>query len=653
MIANIDSGATASTASVRIMCVLLALPTIICAPPVPPASNGGDNAAEQFPRHYLRHVVTENYDHGIINSRNDSFLMSFDTDMDDRGEDQIVDPLRIEDGVTDNSERRLQTSSPKWYVNWVGSTCVQSCPPTTVNPHCAGYARWDQLLFDTAEYCCSIALNWQSVEYCIDTTHNYISSLTVDMTNNSGGGDRPDDNCPGEYSRQNDYVSKNEVTIYITETKGHVYKCKKGPLSQYCNLFPPNWSRSSFGGGSVHTTDSLGWELIGDCDANQVNLSQDLNAISPSTNVPGVAPIPDDPSLSSNFPGISVTPADGGNNHSGKKPPAAYKPVGTPTPPPKPVLSKKPPTQGGSVEDSPSLSGSWPITAGLPSAAGGANDAIPIGSIGFGTGEGSSAGSGGGPSDSASAGDSSSSVVENNRPQVASKPVGRPTRPQRPKLLHPKKPHGGSGGSSPSISGSWPTTGTGDGTASPPSPAGSVINPIPINSIPINPIDFETEDEASGGGGGPSSSASAGESSSSVVNINYLPPNNGAGTSVAGTEEGGSSPSAEAGRDPLIGKKPAKPKPTSQRDQEDGIDVTDLDINIIDTRPGLDRPDKPNRPYKPKPAVQVQQGSDPNYMDEEDMIEKDGSSCWRSGTKCDTHAEVFACCTQCINGICI
>mmetsp|Transcript_129 Transcript_129/g.300 ORF Transcript_129/g.300 Transcript_129/m.300 type:complete len:644 (+) Transcript_129:191-2122(+) len=643
MRANIASGATASTTPARIMCVLLALPAIICAPPVPPAFNGGDNAVEQIPGHYLRHVVSENYDHDIIDGRNDSFLMSFfarlrsttqvgdDTDMDDRGKDQIVDPLRIEDDVSDYSERRLQPSSPKWYVNWIRSTCVQSCPPTTTNPHCDGYARWDQHLFDTAEYCCSVALNWQSVEYCIDTTHSYISSFTVDTTNNSGGGDRPDGICPVEYSRRNDYVSKNEVTVYVTETKGQVYQCKEGPLSQYCNLFPPNWSRSSFGGGSVHTTDSFGWKLIGDC----------------------VVPIPDDPSLSSNSPGVSVTPADGGNKHSGKKPPAVAKPVGTPTPPPKPVLSKKPTTQGGSVEDSPSLSGSWPITAGLPSAAGGENDAIPIGSIGFGTGEGSFAGSGGDPSDYASASDSTSSVVANNSPQVASKPVGRPTRPPRPKLLHPKKPHGGSGGSSPSTSGSWPTTGTGDGTANPPSPAGSVTNPIPINSIPINPIGFETEDEASGGGGGPSSSASGGDSSSSEVNNNYLPPNNGAGTSVAGIEEGGSYPPAEAERNPLIGKKPAKPKPTSQGDQKDGIDVIDLDINIIDARPGLDRPDKPGRPYKPKPAVQVQQSSDPNYMEEEDMIEKDGSSCWRSGTKCDTHAEVFACCTQCINGICI
>jgi len=687
MRANIVSGATASTALARIICVLLALPTIICATPVPPASNGGDDTVEQIHHHYLRHVVTENYDHGVVDSRNNSFLMSFfarlrsathvgdDTDMDDTGEDQIVDPLRIEDNVSDYSERRLQLSSPKWYVNWIEGTCVQSCPPTTTNPHCTGYARWDQHLFDTAEYCCSVTLNWQSVEYCIDTKHNYISSMTVDTTNNSGAGHRPGDNCTVEYSRQNDYVSKNEVTIYITETKGHVYQCKEGPLSQYCNLFPPNWSRSSYGGGSVHTTDLLGWELIGDCDENQVNLLQDLNAISPSTNAPGVAPISDDPSLSSNFPGLSVTPADGGNNNSEKKPPAASKPVGMPTPPRKPVLPKKPTTQGGSVEDSPFLSGSWPITAGLPSAAGGENDAIPIGSIEFGTGEGASggdggalsnsasagdgtgegpsAGSGGAPSDSASAGYSSSSAGENSSPQVASKPVGRPIRPPRPKLLRPKKPHGGSGGTSPSTSGSWSTTGTGDGTASPPSPAGSVINPIPINAI-----GFETEDEASGGGGGPSSSAFAGDSSSSVVNNNYLPPNNGGGTSVAGTEEGGYSPSGKAGRDPLIGKKPAKPKPkpTSQGDQEDDIDVTDLDINIIDTRPGrdrLDRPDRPDIPYKPKPAVQVRQGSDPNYMEEEDMIEKDGSICWRSGTKCDPHAEVFACCTQCINGICI
>mmetsp|Transcript_128 Transcript_128/g.295 ORF Transcript_128/g.295 Transcript_128/m.295 type:complete len:214 (+) Transcript_128:191-832(+) len=126
MRANIASGATASTTPARIMCVLLALPAIICAPPVPPAFNGGDNAVEQIPGHYLRHVVSENYDHDIIDGRNDSFLMSFfarlrsttqvgdDTDMDDRGKDQIVDPLRIEDDVSDYSERRLQPSSPKW-----------------------------------------------------------------------------------------------------------------------------------------------------------------------------------------------------------------------------------------------------------------------------------------------------------------------------------------------------------------------------------------------------------------------------------------------------------------------------------------------------------------------------------------------------------
>lgn len=52
------------------------------------------------------------------------------------------------------------------------------------------------------------------------------------------------------------------------------------------------------------------------------------------------------------------------------------------------------------------------------------------------------------------------------------------------------------------------------------------------------------------------------------------------------------------------------------------------------------------------PIVHSVQQAPPAH-DDESMIEKDGRMCWRSGRRCNSLAQIFACCTKCINGICI
>ena len=73
--------------------------------------------------------------------------------------------------------------------------------------------------------------------------------------------------CPPEYAAYQTYRPHDSVTIPINDDLGHVYTCKTGPLSQFCNLFAPDWARGS-DPGAVHTMgDVLGWELVGSCDA--------------------------------------------------------------------------------------------------------------------------------------------------------------------------------------------------------------------------------------------------------------------------------------------------------------------------------------------------------------------------------------------------
>jgi len=55
--------------------------------------------------------------------------------------------------------------------------------------------------------------------------------------------------------------------------------------------------------------------------------------------------------------------------------------------------------------------------------------------------------------------------------------------------------------------------------------------------------------------------------------------------------------------------------------------------------------DRPYRPEKPSGTFTLTQGA----LDADDQI---GPSCWRSGTPCESHAEYFACCTQCLDNVC-
>eukprot|EP00578_Thalassiosira_sp_NH16_P011951 CAMPEP_0181108838 /NCGR_PEP_ID=MMETSP1071-20121207/17848_1 /TAXON_ID=35127 /ORGANISM="Thalassiosira sp., Strain NH16" /LENGTH=389 /DNA_ID=CAMNT_0023192477 /DNA_START=236 /DNA_END=1401 /DNA_ORIENTATION=- len=184
-----------------------------------------------------------------------------------------------------SESRRLQqpaSASAQWYVDWMRSRCVQSCPPDPANRHCAGRAGWDAHLFDTPNYCCSAYINWMTVDECTAPSNG----STMGNSDSSGGGETDGmdalayygegstKKCPPQYSNLGDYVPFDIVTIYISETEGQVYQCVDGPLSQYCNLFSPDWSQTS--GGIVHTaTGALGWKLAGDCDGERLNMYDD------------------------------------------------------------------------------------------------------------------------------------------------------------------------------------------------------------------------------------------------------------------------------------------------------------------------------------------------------------------------------------------
>lgn len=88
--------------------------------------------------------------------------------------------------------------------------------------------------------------------------------------------------------------------------------------------------------------------------------------------------------------------------------------------------------------------------------------------------------------------------------------------------------------------------------------------------------------------------------------------------------------------------------------------MNDEDDGDDNARPRPNRPGKPAKPYRPKPGIQAQQS--PSLKLEEDQEEDesspliqvgDGEYCWRSGRLCESDADIFACCTKCINGICI
>ena len=169
----------------------------------------------------------------------------------------------------------LSISPTTTYIDadWSTNRCVQSCNPTPENPNCAGVALWDDIQFDTAEYCCSITFFWVSFEDCAGansyepTSSQADSDYDDDMTSlsssssSSGGGGMA---CPPEYSQFNGYRSRDTVTIYDSPSTGRVYQCKDDAMSLYCDQFPPDYARVAPGGGSVHTLE-LGWTLLGDC----------------------------------------------------------------------------------------------------------------------------------------------------------------------------------------------------------------------------------------------------------------------------------------------------------------------------------------------------------------------------------------------------
>jgi len=160
-------------------------------------------------------------------------------------------------------------------VDWSINQCVQSCDPNTSNnPNCAGLARWDDIQFDTAEYCCSITFFWKSFKECTDSSNVSSSSrrssyndddmTSLSSTSSSSGGAMECSQYTVYSQFSGNYQAGDTVTIYDSPTHGRVYQCSDDADSLYCNSFPPDGEIVAPGGGSVHKIN-LGWTLLGEC----------------------------------------------------------------------------------------------------------------------------------------------------------------------------------------------------------------------------------------------------------------------------------------------------------------------------------------------------------------------------------------------------
>ena len=175
-------------------------------------------------------------------------------------------------------------------TDWYHSRCVQNCPKSPTNRHCAGYANWDQHLFNTPEFCCLVTLNWMSIDECLSPPENEegegeIIALSSNMQTQGFNNievvpfeattttsttpattSLPEGSCPPPYTHLQTYKSLSLVSVYLnppTNTIGQIYKCKDNQLWVYCNVFEPAWKRVSIGGGSIHTDNGLlGWEKV-------------------------------------------------------------------------------------------------------------------------------------------------------------------------------------------------------------------------------------------------------------------------------------------------------------------------------------------------------------------------------------------------------
>jgi hypothetical protein len=277
---------TSSIAAMGVATVAFALPTITVAPAVP---------IESEVSHHLRHNVRPrslplqddvagrtDRDHSFLRRlfRHDdegaSRLAASHGDSDAADKDEIingeVELLLLNDGLDDYSDRRLQSTvaEDQWYVDWGNTKCVQTCEPTSSNPHCAGKLKYATELFQDASQCCGIALSWTPPDDCTATGHPdtaMTALLGEDQSFQSG------EDCPDEYAQGGDYVGLDRATLYLTETEGEVYECKEGVKAQFCSMFAPNWSVVNAGGAAgdvVHSaSEAFGWELMGDCVGQQ------------------------------------------------------------------------------------------------------------------------------------------------------------------------------------------------------------------------------------------------------------------------------------------------------------------------------------------------------------------------------------------------
>eukprot|EP00571_Detonula_confervacea_P003596 CAMPEP_0172312958 /NCGR_PEP_ID=MMETSP1058-20130122/18883_1 /TAXON_ID=83371 /ORGANISM="Detonula confervacea, Strain CCMP 353" /LENGTH=517 /DNA_ID=CAMNT_0013026527 /DNA_START=93 /DNA_END=1643 /DNA_ORIENTATION=+ len=240
-------------------------------------------------------------------------------------------------------ERRLQDNSqPQWYVNWFQDKCVQSCTPTPTNPHCAGRSPWGKTIFSTPDDCCSVSLSWMSVEDCIATDSeegedSSEESNGMNTLSNLNPTEDEGDRCPDEYASGNSYRPLDTATIYPTDpttngNNGQMYQCMEGPLSLYCNGYPPNWSVSAWGGGSVHKAEgALGWKLLGDCVGEPVPEEEEEDLEQLQGNLDGDEDgSGSSPTTGSNESGAyanAPSPADGGSGGFGK--PTGGRPTGS------------------------------------------------------------------------------------------------------------------------------------------------------------------------------------------------------------------------------------------------------------------------------------------------------------------------------------